>query len=137
MWQSTWVKGELEKIGCTVELVQIKTEGDVATGSLSQIGGQGVFTKRLQIALQNNEVDLAVHSLKDLPTEDAQGLSIAAIPQRETTADAFVCNQIFCSFRITHGMPSSAPAVSAAALNSCTCAAIFRSKTSAAMLTLV
>ena len=93
MWQSTWVKGELEKIGYTVELVQIKTEGDVSTGSLSQIGGQGVFTKRLQIALQNDEVDLAVHSLKDLPTEDAQGLSIAAIPQRETTADAFVCNQ--------------------------------------------
>ena len=93
MWQSTWVKGELEKIGCTVELIQIKTEGDVATGSLSQIGGQGVFTKRLQIALQNNEVDLAVHSLKDLPTEDAPGLSIAAIPLRETTADAFVCNK--------------------------------------------
>ena len=93
MWQSTWVKGELEKIGYAVELVQIKTEGDVSTGSLSQIGGQGVFTKRLQIALQNDEVDLAVHSLKDLPTEDAQGLSIVAIPPRETTADAFVCNQ--------------------------------------------
>jgi len=74
-------------------LIQIKTEGDVATGSLSQIGGQGLFTKRLQIALQNEEVDLAVHSLKDLPTQDAQGLSICAIPQRETTADALVSNK--------------------------------------------
>ncbi len=93
MWQSTWVKRALETLGCTVQLVQIKTEGDIATGSLSQIGGQGVFTKRLQIALQNNEVDLAVHSLKDLPTLDAEGLSIAAIPERETTFDAFVSNK--------------------------------------------
>lgn len=93
MWQSTWVKQALEGLGCSVELIQIKTEGDVATGSLSQIGGQGLFTKRLQIALQNKEVDLAVHSLKDLPTQDAQGLSICAIPQRETTADALVSNE--------------------------------------------
>ena len=93
MWQSTWVKQALESLGCSVELIQIKTEGDVATGSLSQIGGQGLFTKRLQIALQNKEVDLAVHSLKDLPTQDAEGLSIAAIPERETTADALVSNK--------------------------------------------
>ena len=90
MWQSNWVKAELEKLGYQVELVKIKTEGDIATGSLAQIGGQGLFTKRLQVALQNNEVDLAVHSLKDLPTEDAEGLAIAAIPERETTSDAFV-----------------------------------------------
>ena len=93
MWQSTWVKQALEGLGCSVELIQIKTEGDVATGSLSQIGGQGLFTKRLQVALQNAEVDLAVHSLKDLPTQDAEGLSICAIPQRETTADALVSNK--------------------------------------------
>jgi hydroxymethylbilane synthase len=90
MWQSNWVKTELEKYGHQVELIQIKTQGDVATGSLAQIGGQGLFTKRLQIALLENEVDLAVHSLKDLPTEDADGLTIAAIPPRETTRDAFV-----------------------------------------------
>ena len=90
MWQSNWVKSELEKLGHQVELIRIKTEGDVATGSLAQIGGQGLFTKRLQVALQNNEVDLAVHSLKDLPTEDADGLKISAIPMRETTSDAFV-----------------------------------------------
>lgn len=92
MWQSNWVKAELEKRGHRIELVQIKTEGDVAKGSLAQIGGQGLFTKRLQIALQTGEVDLAVHSLKDLPTEDADGLAIAAIPTRETTNDAFISN---------------------------------------------
>ncbi len=90
MWQSNWVKSELEKLGHQVELIPIKTEGDIATGSLAQIGGQGLFTKRLQVALQNEEVDLAVHSLKDLPTEDADGLVIAAIPERETTSDAFI-----------------------------------------------
>lgn len=88
MWQSTWVKTELEKHGCTVELIQIKTQGDVKTGPLAQIGGQGLFTKQLQVALMNETIDLAVHSLKDLPTEDAEGLSIAAIPERETTGDA-------------------------------------------------
>ena len=93
MGQSNWVKSELEKNSVTVELIQIKTEGDTATGPLAQIGGQGLFTKRLQIALLENEIDLAVHSLKDLPTEDHDDLTIAAIPQREDTADAFVSNK--------------------------------------------
>jgi hydroxymethylbilane synthase len=91
MWQSNWVKSELENRGRVVELIQIKTQGDIKTGPLSQIGGQGLFTKQLQVALHENEIDLAVHSLKDLPTEDAPGLSIAAIPQRETTDDAICC----------------------------------------------
>jgi len=86
------VKSELEKLGVSVELIKIKTEGDIKTGSLAQIGGQGVFTKRLQIALLENEIDLAVHSLKDLPTEDHPNLTIAAVPERENTADALVSN---------------------------------------------
>lgn len=96
MWQSTWVKSELENRGHVVELIQIRTQGDVKTGPLAQIGGQGLFTKQLQIALHQNEIDLAVHSLKDLPTEDAQGLSIAAIPPRETTDDAICCRDDHC-----------------------------------------
>ena len=88
MWQSNWVKAELEQRGHSVELIQIKTQGDVKTGPLAQIGGQGLFTKQLQIALLENTIDLAVHSLKDLPTEDCDGLTIAAIPPRETTEDA-------------------------------------------------
>ncbi|MFK7766707.1 MAG: hydroxymethylbilane synthase [Mariniblastus sp.] len=93
MWQSTWVKTQLENNGVSVELIQIKTEGDTATGPLAQIGGQGLFTKQIQIALLENKIDLAVHSLKDLPTEDHPDLFIAAIPQREDTADAFVSNK--------------------------------------------
>lgn len=93
MWQSTWVKSQLEKRGHSVELIQIKTEGDVTAGPLAQIGGQGLFTKRLQVALLENQIDLAVHSLKDLPTEDHPDLTIAAIPDREDTADALVSNR--------------------------------------------
>jgi len=93
LWQSNWVKSELEQRGAVVELIKIKTEGDIKTGSLAQIGGQGVFTKRLQIALLENEIDLAVHSLKDLPTEDHPQLTIAAVPERENTSDAMVSNK--------------------------------------------
>jgi len=88
MWQSNWVKSELENRGHDVTLIQIKTQGDIKTGPLAQIGGQGLFTKQLQVALLEKQIDLAVHSLKDLPTEDFDGLSIAAIPPRETTDDA-------------------------------------------------
>ncbi len=93
LWQSNWVKSELEKTGVSVELIKIKTEGDIKTGSLAQIGGQGLFTKRLQVALLNDEIDLAVHSLKDLPTEDHPKLTIAAVPVRETVTDALLSNR--------------------------------------------
>lgn len=94
MVQSNWVKSQLESLGHAVELIEIKTDGDVKTGPLAQIGGQGLFTKRLQEALLCEEVDLAVHSLKDLPTEDHDGLTIAAVPERENPADALVCEQM-------------------------------------------
>jgi hydroxymethylbilane synthase len=93
LWQSNWVKGQLESLGVCVDLIKIKTEGDIQTQPLAQIGGQGLFTKRLQVALLNNEIDLAVHSLKDLPTEDHPELAIAAIPERESKADALVSNR--------------------------------------------
>ncbi|MDA8562967.1 hydroxymethylbilane synthase [Mariniblastus sp.] len=93
MWQSNWVKSQLEKMGHAVELIQIKTEGDVTAGPLAQIGGQGLFTKQLQVALLEDQIDLAVHSLKDLPTEDHPDLTVAAVPPREDTADAFVSNR--------------------------------------------
>ena len=93
MWQSNWVKQQLESAGVEVELIQIQTQGDVKTGPLSQIGGQGLFTKQLQVALLENEIDLAVHSLKDLPTDNIPGLEICAIPLRETTSDALVAKR--------------------------------------------
>ncbi|MFF1828682.1 hydroxymethylbilane synthase [Paenarthrobacter sp. NPDC058040] len=73
--------------GFPVELVHIKTEGDVRTGSLSQMGGTGVFVAALRDALLIESCDVAVHSLKDLPTGAAVGLSIAATPKRVDVRD--------------------------------------------------
>src|SRR2546423_13947414 len=86
-WQADWVAGELRKRGVEVELVLITTQGDVKTGPLGQIGGQGLFTKEIQRALLDGKIDLAVHSCKDLPTAPVEGLIIAAVPERESTAD--------------------------------------------------
>ncbi|MBM7051079.1 hydroxymethylbilane synthase [Rothia sp. ZJ1223] len=74
--------------GFEVELVTVKTEGDVLTGPLSQMGGTGVFAATLRTRVLDGTVDFAVHSLKDLPTAQAEGLSIAAIPEREDPRDA-------------------------------------------------
>ena len=73
--------------GFPVELVHIKTEGDVKTGSLSQMGGTGVFVAAFRDALLADTCDVAVHSLKDLPTGAALGLSIAATPKRVDVRD--------------------------------------------------
>jgi hydroxymethylbilane synthase len=73
--------------GFPVELVRITTEGDVKTGSLSQMGGTGVFVAALRDALLQDTCDVAVHSLKDLPTGAAPGLSIAATPKRVDVRD--------------------------------------------------
>ncbi|MCA9270939.1 MAG: hydroxymethylbilane synthase, partial [Planctomycetales bacterium] len=67
-WQADWVAAQLTALGFAVELVLIKTQGDVRSGPIGAIGGQGVFTKELQRALADGTIDLAVHSLKDLPT---------------------------------------------------------------------
>lgn len=73
--------------GFPVELVHITTEGDVKTGSLSQMGGTGVFVAALRDALLQDACDVAVHSLKDLPTGAALGLTIAATPKRADVRD--------------------------------------------------
>src|SRR5262245_55589360 len=89
-WQAEWVAARLQERGVAVELVPITTQGDVKTGPLGQIGGQGLFTKELQRALVDGQIDLAVHSLKDLPTAPVDSLSIAAVPERESTADVLI-----------------------------------------------
>ena len=89
-WQAEWVAARLSELGTPVELVPITTQGDVKSGPLGQIGGQGLFTKELQRALLDEQIDLAVHSLKDLPTAAVDGLLIAAVPPRESTADVLV-----------------------------------------------
>jgi len=92
-WQAEWVAARLSERGVAVELVPITTQGDVKAGPLGQIGGQGLFTKELQRALLDGQIDLAVHSLKDLPTEPVPGLAIAAVPERESTADVLVSHR--------------------------------------------
>ena len=76
--------------GREVELVHVVTRGDVDQGAIAQIGGTGVFVTALRDALLAGEVDLAVHSYKDLPTALAPGLVIAAVPPREDPRDVLV-----------------------------------------------
>lgn len=76
--------------GLRVEVVTVTTEGDTDPRSLAQIGGTGVFAAALRTALLAGQVDLAVHSLKDLPVEQPAGLGIAAVPAREDPADVLV-----------------------------------------------
>lgn len=73
-----------------VEIVPIVTEGDRSSAALSQIGGTGVFVSALRTALLSGEIDVAVHSYKDLPTAPAEGIVIAAVPAREDPRDAVV-----------------------------------------------
>jgi len=96
LWQANWVKSKLEKAhpGLTVEIEIIKTTGDKLTeASLVQIGGKGVFTKEIEDALIERRVDLAVHSLKDLPTALPDGLHIIAITEREDVRDALIVSE--------------------------------------------
>lgn len=74
--------------GLSPQLITVRTEGDVLIGPLSQMGGTGVFATALRARLLDRDVDLAVHSLKDLPTAPVQGLFIAALPEREDPRDA-------------------------------------------------
>jgi len=96
LWQTNWVKSQIEKFhpGLVVEVEIIKTTGDKLTeASLAQIGGKGVFTKEIEEALLDHRVDLAVHSLKDLPTILPDGLHIAAITEREDVRDALIVRE--------------------------------------------
>lgn len=90
-WQADWVLARLQERGARVTLVPISTSGDRDQQlPVDQIGGQGVFTKEIQRALLDGRIDLAVHSLKDLPTAVVQGLCLAAVPDRAPTGDVLV-----------------------------------------------
>jgi hydroxymethylbilane synthase len=89
MAQTTTVARALEnKTGVETEIIPISTQGDRSTESLSLIGGQGVFANALRDALLAGECDVVVHSLKDLPTAEVPGLTIAAVPKRVDERDA-------------------------------------------------
>ena len=90
-WQADWVAARLRELGVSVELVPITTTGDtLQAGPIETLGAQGVFTKELQRALLDESIDLAVHSLKDLPTDPVAGLRLAAVPEREAVGDVLV-----------------------------------------------
>ena len=89
--QSTLVADRLaEALGIEVELVEVTTEGDVNGAPLASLGGAGVFVSALRDALLDGKVDVAVHSLKDLPTAAAPGITLAAVPLREDPRDVLV-----------------------------------------------
>jgi hydroxymethylbilane synthase len=92
-WQADWVAAQLRQRGIDVLLVPITTTGDRQSGTIGTLGGQGVFTKEIQLALLDGRIDLAVHSLKDLPTAALPQLCLAAVPERAPPYDVLVSAQ--------------------------------------------
>lgn len=107
LWQAEYIKARLESIhaGVHVELVKISTLGDRDRNSpLAAVGGMGLFTKEIQKTLIDNLVDIAVHSLKDLPTAQPEGLTLGAIPEREDVTDALISPK----FKTLENLPQGA-----------------------------
>ena len=91
LWQARHIAARLEAFGVPAEIKIIRTTGDRITDvPLAKVGTKGLFTKEIEEALLAGEIDLAVHSLKDLPTEQPEGLTIAAVPPREDPRDVLV-----------------------------------------------
>jgi hydroxymethylbilane synthase len=93
LWQASWVQTRLENLWPDVEvaLVPIKTSGDrMQDISLAQVGGKGLFVKEIEEALLSKAIDVAVHSMKDLPGELPDGLTLSAIPEREDPRDVLI-----------------------------------------------
>ena len=96
LWQANHISSLLQARGHQVEIEIIKTTGDkILDVALAKVGTKGMFTKEIEEALAENRVDLAVHSLKDLPTELSADFEIAAVTKRENSQD------VFCSVRYT------------------------------------
>ena len=93
LWQANWIKSALIEANPqqTVELVTIKTKGDkILDVPLAKVGGKGLFVKEIEQALLDGRIDIAVHSMKDMPAEIPDGLGIGAIPPREISADVLI-----------------------------------------------
>lgn len=100
LWQAEFVAAELKKFfpALEVELVKVHTTGDkILDAPLAKIGGKGLFTKELELQMAAGAIDLAVHSLKDVPTELPENFRLAAITRRAQSFDAFVSNE-FATF---------------------------------------
>jgi len=97
LWQANWVKAELENKypGMEVTLTKIKTMGDkILDVPLAQVGGKGLFVKEIEEAMLRGEIDIAVHSMKDVPTEFPEGLGLHCITEREDPRDALISNNV-------------------------------------------
>ncbi len=93
LWQADWVKAALieRNPGLSVELLIIKTKGDkILDVPLAQVGGKGLFVKEIEDAISDRRIDLAVHSMKDMPAELPAGLCISAVPEREDPKDVLI-----------------------------------------------
>ncbi|HYL72581.1 MAG TPA: hydroxymethylbilane synthase [Bryobacteraceae bacterium] len=91
LWQAHWIQSRIQSFGIETRLEIIHTTGDKITDvALSKVGTKGLFTKEIEEALLNHTIDLAVHSLKDMPTDLPDGLTLAAIPEREDPRDALI-----------------------------------------------
>lgn len=96
LWQAEFIKSELQRLNSsiTVELVHFNTKGDrILEKPLAEVGGKGLFTAELEAAMHAGDIDIAVHSLKDMPTELPQGLTLGAISKREVPYDALISPQ--------------------------------------------
>jgi len=91
LWQARWIQARLAALGHETRIEIIHTTGDRITDvPLAKVGSKGLFTKEIEEALLRGDIDLAVHSMKDMPTEIPAGLAIAAVPEREDPRDAIV-----------------------------------------------
>ncbi|MFN5445628.1 MAG: hydroxymethylbilane synthase [bacterium] len=107
MWQAETVQARLLELYplSTVTILGMTTRGDqILDRTLSKVGGKGLFVKELEVAMQNGEADLAVHSLKDVPMELPEGFELAAVLEREDPRDAFVSN----TYRSLEDLPAGA-----------------------------
>jgi len=101
LWQAEWIKSQLMEINpdFEIELNKIKTTGDkILDVPLAQVGGKGLFVKEIEEAMLRNEADLAVHSMKDVPTDLPDGLHLSTITKREDPRDAFIAREGIKSF---------------------------------------
>jgi hydroxymethylbilane synthase len=90
LWQANWVKDRLESAGHEIKIEIIKTSGDKLQAAALAAGTKGLFIKEIEESLLAGQVDLAVHSMKDLPIDLPEGLGVAAVPEREDPHDALV-----------------------------------------------
>src|SRR5204862_1723959 len=106
-WQAEHVRDRLVALypSCKVELLGMTTQGDrIVDRPLADIGGKGLFIKELEVAMEDGRADLAVHSLKYVPMDMADGFTLAAVGEREDPRDAFVSNH----YLDLAGMPGGA-----------------------------